>query len=125
VGISASRWWVRKQKAILLSDRESLSHDEIFGRFYSSSGLSREVVMQLWEEVATALGYDASRIRPTDRFGVELKEFRFMDGEVDDLSAIAHERVRRHGLSIDLSTVATVDDYVRTFARIDRPNLAM
>jgi hypothetical protein len=115
VGIPASRWWVRKRKAILLSDRESLTVEEIFSKFYGSSGISKAAVVQLWEEVATTLGYDASRMRPTDRFGVELKEFQFMDGEVDSLSAIAHERMKQHGLNIDWSKVATVDDYIRAF----------
>lgn len=111
----AERWFSRRGKRDLLAHREALSPEEIYARFYASSGLSEDCVRQLWEEIAKTLGCDSSRIRPSDRFGIDLKEFQWIDGEVSDLDAIASERCKKKDLKIDLSKILTVDGYIRAF----------
>jgi len=115
LGAFSERWSSSRRKKNLLAHREALSPQEIYAKYYASSGLPENCVTQLWEELAKTLGYEASRIRPSDQFGVDLKEFRWVDGEVSDLSAIALERSRTKHLRIDLSKLLTVDDYIRAF----------
>jgi len=115
VGAFAERWFSRRGKRDLLAHRETLSPEEIYAKFYASSGLSEDCVRQLWDEIAKALGYESSRIRPSDRFGIDLKEFQWVDGEVSDLDGIATERCKKKNLKIDLSKILTVDDYIRAF----------
>lgn len=98
-----------------LSGRESLSFDQLYDRYYRESGMSYEAVHGLWLEIATTLAYEPGRLRPGDRFGVELKDYWLMDGETSQLSSIALERSRRISGSIDLSNIQTVDDYIRAF----------
>ena len=115
VGAFAERWFSRRGKRNLLAHREALLPEEIYAKFYASSGLSEDCVRQLWDEIAKTLGYDSSRIRPSDKFGIDLKEFQWVDGEVSDLDAIATERCKKKNLKIDLSKILTVDDYIRAF----------
>ena len=54
LGFTVRRLIKRKSES-LLEDREALTDDEIYQRFYASSGLEREAVAGLWHEVAHIL----------------------------------------------------------------------
>ena len=52
---------IKRKAESLLEDREALTDDEIYQRFYASSGLEREAVAGLWHEVAHILRVPADR----------------------------------------------------------------
>ena len=101
----------------VLRSREFLSDDEIYRSFYASSGLDKESVMELWHEIAKTLGISEGYLRPNDKFGKDIGYQAVFTNELDDLSYIALHRIKEQQLSVDLSLVLTVDDYVKSFAR--------
>lgn len=104
----------KKRKALAtLTEREALTDDEIFQRFYASSSLEKGEVVELWREVAQTLGVPAERLRPTDRFGKDIGMHWITSEELDALGVLAQQRANRRGLTIDLSAIQTVDDYVK------------
>lgn len=90
-----------------------MAPDDIFHTFYGSSDLSREQFFAVWDEVATTLDLEPGKLRPTDRFGVELRGSWFVDNEVDVLTMRALARAKKQNRQLDPSTLQTVDDYVR------------
>ncbi len=64
-----------------LNRREALSFDEIYRISFQKLPYSRQSVEKVWNEVARDFGTDASKIRPADRFAVELsvKSFPLVD----------------------------------------------
>lgn len=107
---------VKKNSSVFLSSRDALSNDEIFRRFYSSSNFQYAEVVELWHEIAVALEVNPEHMRPEDRFGKEVGAYWFTSEELDALGAIAQQRAKRQGRSVDLTALKTVDDYVRHFA---------
>ena len=99
-----------------LQKREALSNDEIYQRFYSSSGLDKNAVIEVWWEIAHVLHAPADRLRPTDRFGKDVGTYWITSEELDALHAVAQQRARRQGLSVEFASIETVDDYVRNLA---------
>jgi hypothetical protein len=109
---------LRKKKLSLaaLDQRESLSNDEIYRRFYIGSGLSKEAVMDVWHEIARVLRVPAGHLRPTDRFGKDIASHWITSEELDVLGVVVQERANHQNLTIDLVSIETVDDYVRRLA---------
>ncbi len=107
----------KKGKSLsVLTEREALSDDEIYRRFYASSNLAQAEVKELWHEIARALRVPAERMRPEDKFGKDIGTYWITSEELDELGAIAQQRAKQKGLSVDLATIQTVEDYVRCFA---------
>ena len=100
----------------VLQEREALSDDEIYQRFYASSGLDKAIVIEIWHEVAHVLRVPAERLRPTDRFGKDVGAHWITSEELDALGVLAQQRAKRQGLPIDLASIETVDDYVNKLA---------
>jgi hypothetical protein len=99
-----------------LDTRDALSDDEIYRRFYATSGLSKAAVIDVWHEVARVLRVPAERLQPTDRFGKEVGVHWITSEELDALGVVAQERAKRQGLAVDLASIETVDDYVKRLA---------
>lgn len=120
VALAAFGFAIRSKKArqslSALEKREALSDDEIYRRFYAASGLSKAVVIDVWHEVARVLRVPAERLQPTDRFGKDIGVHWITSEELDALGVVAQERAKRQGLTVDLSSIETVDDYVKRLA---------
>ena len=98
-----------------------MSPGQFFEQFYADSGLPRELVLSLLDEIAAATEVPASILRPGDRFAEELapvKGYEFDDGLVE-LKWIAERRERMLEVKLDLEEIRTVDDYIRTMAKLD------
>jgi hypothetical protein len=120
--LGATGWFIRRSKGrralALLNGRDALSDAEIYRRFYASSNLSRDDVVELWHEVADALRVPPDRMRPEDKFGKEVGAYWITSEEIDELSRIARRRAEKLGVSFDLKEIKCVDGYVRRFARL-------
>lgn len=103
----------RKLSLSALDTREALSDDEIYRHFYAGSGLSKAAVIDVWHEVARTLHVPAERLQPTDRFGKDVGVYWITSEELDTLGVVAQERAKRQGVTVDLASIETVDDYVK------------
>jgi hypothetical protein len=110
-------WWKRSAARRGLMTRESLDDDAVYSRFYAGSGLPNGQVLQLWHEIAETLGVPSGRLRPEDRFGKNVGTYWITSDALDVLAAKGRQRAKQLGLTIDLKQIATVDQYVRCFAR--------
>ena len=110
--------WLRRRAALkVLETRESLSEDAVYERYYASTSLPKERVVELWNEVATTLRVPASKVRPEDRFGKEVGAYWITSDDLDALAAKGRRRAKSSGLNIDFEKLATVDEYVKALAR--------
>lgn len=98
------------------SDREDVSFDRFYAEHYEGHGFDREKVKRALSDVAQAIDVPGTKLRPTDRFDVELAAER--GWEFDDGVAVLAGRVmkQRRG-SRDSGArppFKTLDDYIRT-----------
>jgi hypothetical protein len=113
-----SRLYSGRAIAQTMTDRQELDDAAIYERFYRNSGLSPEVVTELWHEIADVLHLSPGKLRPTDRFGRDIGQFLLTSDELDALSALAVRRAGGKQAAGDLSVIKTVDDYIRRFGLV-------
>ncbi len=110
--------WLRRRRAsAAINARESLGDDAVYARYYSPAALPRELVRELWHEVADTLQVAPDKLRPEDRFGKEVGAHWITSEDLDALAAKGRERAKSQGTKVDLEKLQTVDAYVRSFAR--------
>jgi hypothetical protein len=118
IGVSiVSLWYPRYAKRRVFDSRPSVSIDKIYEQFYSDSGLSKQNVENWWRQVANILSLPADKLRPTDRFGIELGPYRGIDDEMGDLEKIIADLVDRNKLKSQRFN--TLDDLIKFTASIN------
>lgn len=90
-----------------VQERPSLSLDEIFEQNYSKSDVDLPTFKLHWGAIAKALGEDPGRLRPSDRFAMELRERGSLDYSNDDLVVYAQKAL---GNQKNLSQIRTLND---------------
>jgi len=106
----------RRRESDVFGKRSFLSDQIIYDNYYATSGLSAPIVTELWHEVAEKCGISFGKLRPTDRFGEEIGSYLITSEKLDSLGLVAMERSRKLKMEIDLSTIKTVDDYIKSFS---------
>jgi hypothetical protein len=96
-----------------LGQRESLSDDEWYSRFYSQTGIPKADLDKGLQEIATRLAVPKSQIRPTDDLKW-LGATHLIDDGLDELCKSALSHAQRRNKHIDPRRIVTVDDYIRT-----------
>jgi hypothetical protein len=99
----------RKVRINRFDSRESLSIDAWSAAYFPH--LPRDAVAECLIRIGRITGIDAGRLRPSDRFDVELKLPRgsFIAGEWDDVE----DDLARNGRQVQRQTkVLTISDYV-------------
>ncbi|MCG6553644.1 MAG: hypothetical protein L7F77_15070 [Candidatus Magnetominusculus sp. LBB02] len=97
-------------------DRAELSPDEFYRRYYESSGLPKDQVIEILNEIAHALIIPAGLLRPCDRFDNELKPiigFLFADDCRDDLGMKLYDLVDIKDPDYQGKDIRNIDDYIR------------
>lgn len=105
----------RTKNAVVFGSRAPLSMPEIASRYYPE--YSSEKVAEMWTGFGRCLRVDPRLLRPTDRLGVELAAVDFsesLDDPLEDLEEYAQTVAKETSRTIDLSTVVTLDDLMRS-----------
>ncbi len=95
--------------------RAELSPDEFYQQYYESSGLPKDKVIEILNNIAHVLEIPAKLLRPTDRFTEELKAEPGWEYD-DGLGILEWELdiiLRRKGSKLQLSDIKNIDDYIR------------
>lgn len=103
----------------IMRNRESLSPQQVFDLYYSTSHIDRTLVVELLNHVAAELSLPADKLRPGDRFSVELapkKDAAWDSGygvllfELKRLAKKKNKKIERR--------ITTLDDYLRAMAEV-------
>jgi len=109
------QYLLRKERTVA-EEREDLHDEEIFRRFYETSGLKREAVLDVWHEVARCLKLRPGQLRPSDEFGRSFGRTWLTSDALEELEQYAKRRMRTFDRDVDLTHIRTVDDFVRAFS---------
>jgi len=113
--LGAGIYAFRKRRAKrFFSEREILTGDEIFAQFYGDTGFEKNDVLDIWKEVAEVLHVPYGSLRPTDKFGEQIRGYWLIDNELDELSDRTHSRLKKYGKSVNLDKITSLDEYVRS-----------
>ncbi len=115
--------FAHKLRASKFADRESLSFDQIYERYFGASGLAKDIARELWDEAGASLKVDPKKLRPTDRFSDELHHhvslFPILDLNHDWYLAATRRLRASHSSNEILENVRTLSDYVLAFAHLE------
>lgn len=106
------------RRADRFSERSAVDPVDLWRARYEESGVSRASVESALRLVSSATGVPVGRIRPEDRFAVELAPERGWEFD-DGLAEISwYVESKSKGSSAD---VETVDDLIRLLDRLEHP----
>ncbi|MBB3344730.1 hypothetical protein [Luteimonas sp. RC10] len=103
----------------MVDAREELSADDIFAIYYKKSGLEIVLVIELLEHAAQELGLPVRKLRPQDRFSVELAPRRGneLDSGCGILLCELGRLAKKRGRTIQ-GEIESIDDYLRAMAPV-------
>lgn len=110
----------RRQRLKRFENRSDLTLEQIYREFFAQQNLPRQLVHELWKEVAESLRLPPGKLRPTDRFDQELaapKGWEY-DDEILEVQWAAERRLKQCRTQADLSQIKTVGDYVEFFCML-------
>jgi len=101
-----------------LGERRTLTMEEFWDEFYSRSGLPRGRAEQVLDLLSEAVEVPVGKLRPSDRFLVELAPQKgiwreMVDDSESSVILLALRLEKKYGVHMDLKGIKTVDDYVR------------
>lgn len=103
-----------KKKNARFATRESINTEKIYEKFYGDSGIPRDIVIQLWTELAFIIELPKEKLRPSDRFLYELAPEKGFD--FDDATKVFHiflkKKLRMLGHESYIPTINTINDYI-------------
>lgn len=104
-----------------LRKRKTLSHEEIFHRFYPDLDISLEVFKRLWDDIADSFVVCPGIVRPYDVFGKDIP-YDGMFGTDEDifLDGALRRRMKELGVSAPAPDMKCADDYIRFLATHQR-----
>ncbi|MUV14031.1 hypothetical protein [Noviluteimonas gilva] len=103
----------------ILEARESVGFDAIFDRYYANSGLNPESVHVFLKYMATEMYLPMDKLRPTDRFDVELSQ---RTSEWDSGFGLVLDEVMRSAREAGVEItgkIESIDDYIRWMCAIE------
>jgi len=107
-----------KRKKLRFDKRRDIDEEEFYQTYYKESGIPKETVSRAIKFVSTAVDIPVSKLRPSDRFEVELKPekgWEFGDG-LAEITWLIEENEKKKGNNLSLPLMTTVDDFIRYVA---------
>jgi len=99
--------------------REGISPEEFYEQHYAGSDLDERLVIELLNHVALELRLPVTKLRPDDRFAIELAPKK--GGSWDSGYGILLYEIQRHanrkGIRVNLK-IHTIDDYIRVMSEV-------
>lgn len=92
------------------SARDDISFDDFVGRYYKGEPLDHLRLRQALDEVARVIDVSPGRLRPTDRFDVELAPEK--GWELDDGTAMLGRYLATRSAG-EYEPISTLDEYLR------------
>jgi hypothetical protein len=114
--IGFSFWYPMSRKAQIFSNRESMTDDDIYKRYYSASGLPKDSVLECWRLVAKTLSLPVDKLRPDDEFGNQLGPYWPVGDPMEKLEIITVEKLKKSGIKTKDMSFKTLDEYIRALA---------
>jgi hypothetical protein len=108
------------QRLKRLRNREDIPMDAIYSQFFSGANLQKDMVLELWNEVATLLRVPPGKLRPSDRFDKELAPggvWLRLDDDAVEVNLAARSRLKKVGAKTDFSAIQTLRDYIELFCK--------
>jgi hypothetical protein len=109
----------RRGLANRFSDRPTLDFNKFYQSYYAGTQ-NRERIEELLAHVAQELSIPANKLRPSDRFDVELRPPRGweFDSGKGILLVELDKLARAKGKLIDTKMIVTLDDYLRAMTEV-------
>ncbi|MBF0459681.1 MAG: hypothetical protein HQK99_17480 [Nitrospirae bacterium] len=101
--------------------RDELSPDEFYRQYYDTSGLPKDQVLEILNNIADELCIPATLLRPTDRFTEELKAepgWEFDDG-LGILELELDALLRKKGMTL-MTNIINIDEYIRCIIELKK-----
>ena len=111
-----SRGFFHGKELSRLNQRASLGNDELYSQYYATSGLSKDSILEIWNEIATTLELPPEKLRPSDRFGDDIGLYFMTSDHLDTLAELGEKRARTRGINVQFENLATVDDFIKALA---------
>jgi hypothetical protein len=111
-----------KQRLKRLRNREDIPMDAIYNQFFSGANLPKDMVLELWNEVATLLRVPPGKLRPSDRFDKELAPggvWLRLDDDAVQVNLSAQFRLKSVGAKTSFSAMQTLRDYIELFCKLE------
>ena len=104
---------VKKQNRFV--EREVLDSREIFEMYFASTGYNDKRVNYLWNRIADILHLEAGKLRPNDRFDVELAPVKghFVEDELVDLEDFMRDECKVMSKVKPSLSLKTLDEFIR------------
>lgn len=102
-----------------ICSREPQGFDDIYQRHLSSLPFPKALLADIWREVSSDLKLDAEKLRPADRFNVELGAVGFPLVDLNEaLTARLKEQIRLRNWRGRFPKLNTLADYIEFYARL-------
>lgn len=118
--------WVGQQiRRRRVAQRPPMEPEAFYESFYAASGLPREVVLKMLEDLERVTGIPRTLLRPEDRLweGESLDESVFDSLYTVELVIELEKLEEEIGEQVELSSLDTVDRYIRTLGLLERQKL--
>ena len=106
-----------KKKISRFSDREELTTEEIYNKYFSDKGIPKDAMIRLWDELADCIELPKGKLRPMDRFDRELapeKGFEY-DDPINGVFYLMKKKSQKYGLKLEYEKLETIADYIQFF----------
>jgi hypothetical protein len=102
-------------KRARIANRQKMTIDELYDTYYSATQISKDKVVYYWGVIASLLRLDPQKLRPTDRFAVELAPVngKELSDEIEDVAQFLVDESKEKGFSFSPEKVKTMDDAIK------------
>lgn len=120
-GVLAWSFIPHRRRLARFADREERSADSIYRDFFAANNFPKDLVSELWNEVAVPLRVPPGKLRPSDRFDKELAPVKGWEFDDDTLEVhwAAQRRLKKLGVNADIAAIQTLQDYVEFFCKME------
>ena len=97
-----------------------MNEEEFIRTYYEDAGIPKEIISDVLKEVAGVTEIPLTKIRPTDRFDIELAPNRgwVFGDKIAEISWFVQSKMKQAGISEPVK-LHTVDDLIRYIAKLE------